>query len=119
MVIGYKRVYEPASPEDGTRVLVDRLWPRGFTKERLAALWWPELAPSPELRKWYNHEPQRWDEFRARYTAELCFRREAVMKLLALAQKGPVTLLTATREVERSAAVVLRDHLLDLERQVR
>lgn len=119
MVIHCKRVYEPAAPEDGTRVLVDRLWPRGITKERLAALWWPELAPPPELRKWYNHEPQRWHEFRARYTAELVSRRETVIKLLALAEKGPVTLLTATREVERSAAVVLRDHLLDLEKQIR
>lgn len=65
MVIHCKRVYEPLAPEDGTRVLVDRLWPRGVSEKRLAALWWPELAPSPPLRKWYNHDPQRWEEFRA------------------------------------------------------
>lgn len=119
MVIHCKRVYEPVAPEDGTRILVDRLWPRGFTKERLAALWWPELAPSPQLRKWYRHDPQRWEEFRARYRAELASRRDAVVKLLTLAQEGPVTLLTATREIQRSATAVLRDYLLDLEKEVR
>jgi uncharacterized protein YeaO (DUF488 family) len=108
-----KRAYEPASPEDGTRVLVERLWPRGVSKAE-AALddWAKEIAPSPELRKWYAHEDARWPEFRRRYLAELAGQEVAVEALRAKARAGRLTLVLAAQDVEHSSAAVLRDVLL-------
>ena len=101
------RVYEDLSPDDGRRVLVDRLWPRGFRKDDpRVGIWLKEVAPSKELRAWYNHQPERFDEFTARYEKELQ-GSEAFDELRMLAKQGVVTLVTATREVQRSHAAVL------------
>lgn len=111
--IQIKRVYEPASPEDGWRVLVDRLWPRGMTKERAQAdLWLKEAAPSTELRLWFGHDPAKWDEFMRRYRAELDAQPEAVAALLAAAARGRLTLLYSARDETRNQAVALREYLL-------
>jgi uncharacterized protein YeaO (DUF488 family) len=105
-----RRVYEDAEPQDGTRVLVDRLWPRGLRKDA-AHLdeWAKDVAPSSELRKWYAHDPAKFAEFCRRYTAELATGapRAALEHLATLAAAGPVTLLTATRDAPHSEAAVL------------
>ncbi|WP_449063146.1 DUF488 domain-containing protein [Planomonospora algeriensis] len=109
-----RRVYDDPSPEDGTRVLVDRIWPRGLSKEA-AALdgWLKEVAPSGELRTWYGHVPERFGEFRERYLGELAGpdRRAALERLRGLLRDGAVTLLTATRDAEHSHAAVLAELL--------
>lgn len=110
--IRLKRVYEAPSAEDGTRVLIDRLWPRGLSKDSAALDDWPkDVAPSNELRRWYGHAPERWPEFRARYTAELEQTGEALERLLKLCRQGRVTLLFAARDAERANAVVLKEVL--------
>lgn len=109
------RVYDDAA--GGYRVLVDRLWPRGFTKERLALdEWAKELAPSPELRRWYGHHVERFTEFARRYRAELRSpaAREELSRLAGIARTQPMTLLTATKDVDRSSARILADTLLPL-----
>lgn len=112
--IRLKRIYEPAEASDGARVLVDRLWPRGVTKERAAlTAWCKEVAPSTELRRWFGHAPSRWPAFRQKYRAELARKPEALAALRALARQGPVTLLFAARDEARNEAVVLRDVLLE------
>jgi uncharacterized protein YeaO (DUF488 family) len=111
-MIRLKRVYEPPSAGDGWRVLVDRLWPRGLTKEQAALdVWAKEIAPSDALRRWFGHEPGKWDEFRKRYFAELDGHPEAVGRLLRPAAGGPITLLFAARDAERNNAVALREYL--------
>lgn len=109
-----RRAYEGRQRGDGARVLVDRLWPRGLSRER-AELdeWCKDVAPSPELRKWYGHDPQRYAEFRRRYRAELRepVRADALDHLRALARRRNLTLLTATKSPEISEAEVLRDVL--------
>ena len=111
--IHLKRAYEPASPDDGTRILVERLWPRGVNKAEAAlAAWDRDIAPSPELRKWYGHDPARWEEFRARYRSELEAHAPDLERLRALARSGPLTLVFAARDPERSSAAVLRELLL-------
>lgn len=103
-----KRIYEPAAPEDGYRILVERLWPRGLTKERARVdLWAKEAAPSPELRRWFGHEPQKWDEFKARYLAELATQPEVLEELLAKIRSGPVTLVYAASDPEHNSALIL------------
>ena len=105
-----KRVYEAPGPDDGTRVLVDRIWPRGLSKERAALdLWLKAVAPSTDLRRWYGHDPARFDEFARRYKAGLATpeRSDALKRLRELTSAGSVTLLTATGDVERSQAAVL------------
>ncbi|GAA0714588.1 DUF488 family protein [Dactylosporangium roseum] len=108
--ITYRRIYEESSPEDGRRVLVDRVWPRGLRKED-AHLdeWLRDVAPSTELRRWYGHEPSRFAEFRRRYLTELRepARREAVDHLRDIAGRDKLTLLTATHDVDHSQAAVL------------
>jgi len=108
--ITYRRIYEESSPQDGRRVLVDRIWPRGMRKED-AHLdeWLREVAPSTELRRWYSHEPSRFAEFRRRYLIELrgTAQRPAVDHLRDIANHDKLTLLTATRDVEHSEAAVL------------
>ena len=110
--VALKRAYEPAAAEDGQRVLVDRLWPRGVTKERLQLdAWLRDLAPSTELRKWFNHDPERWTEFQRRYREELhTSERVALLDdLRARMQVGLVTLVYGARDTEHNAALVLRD----------
>jgi uncharacterized protein YeaO (DUF488 family) len=109
-----KRVYEaPApAPGDGRRVLVDRVWPRGLRKERLAdALWLKEIAPSTALRQWFGHRPERWTEFRKRYARELNANPQAVAQLRALMKRGTVTLLYGARDTEHNQAVALARYL--------
>lgn len=111
------RIYEDPSADDGTRILVDRLWPRGVSKEA-ARLddWCKEVAPSDELRRWYGHDPERFEEFAARYRGELAEgeQAEALARIAARAEAGTVTLLTATKEPEISQAAVLKSALDDL-----
>ena len=115
--IRVRRVYEESSPADGVRVLVDRVWPRGLRKDaaRLDE-WAKDVAPSTELRTWYRHDPAKFDEFSRRYAAELDEpkAREALIRLRALAADRPVTLLTATKEVDLSQATVLAGLLREM-----
>lgn len=107
-----KRVYEPPSDADGFRVLVDRLWPRGLSKATVAVdLWLRDVAPSSELRKWFNHDPARWTEFRRRYAAELDCAPAGVDLLLAWARKGPLTLLYGAQNETSNNAVALSLYL--------
>jgi uncharacterized protein YeaO (DUF488 family) len=107
-----KRAYEAASPDDGRRVLVDRLWPCGVSKEKAAVdLWLKEVAPSTALRQWFGHDPKRWDEFRRRYRAELDANDEAVAQLRDVIRKGRTTLVYGARDEAHNDAVVLADYL--------
>ncbi len=107
-----KRAYEAASPDDGRRVLVDRLWPRGVNKEKAAVdLWLKEVAPSTALRQWFGHDPKRWDEFRRRYRAELDPNDEAVEQLRDVIRKGRTTLVYGARDEAHNDAVVRADYL--------
>lgn len=108
-----KRAYDPPDPADGTRVLVDRLWPRGVSKaEASIDHWAKDLAPSAELRTWFSHDPARFEELERRYVAELRSHRAALAELRALAHKGTVTLVYAARDEAHNDAVVLRKLLL-------
>ncbi|MEU8199142.1 DUF488 family protein [Microbispora amethystogenes] len=112
--VTYRRIYEESSPEDGRRVLVDRVWPRGMRKADVRIdEWLRDVAPSTELRRWYGHEPGRFAEFRRRYLTELRepARRQAVDHLRDIAGHDRLTLLTATRDVEHSQAAVLAEWL--------
>jgi uncharacterized protein YeaO (DUF488 family) len=109
-----RRVYDDPSPEDGARVLVDRIWPRGLAKATARIdEWVTTVAPSTGLRRWYGHDPDRFEEFRRRYQAELAEpeRQAAVRHLRELARSGRLTLLTATRDIDHSQAAVLVDRL--------
>jgi len=109
MTLRLKRVYEPACDEDGIRILVDRLWPRGVSKDEAAlAEWMKDVAPSAALRQWFGHEPARWDEFRKRYRAELK-DNPAVETLREMARKGTVTLVYSARDEQHNQAVVLAE----------
>jgi uncharacterized protein YeaO (DUF488 family) len=105
-----KRAYDPAGPEDGTRILVDRLWPRGLSRDEAKVdHWLKDVAPSTELRRWFGHDPAKWTEFRRRYEAELA-GNPALEELRALIRRDRhVTLLFGARDVEHNNAVVLRD----------
>ena len=112
MAIRVKRVYEPASPDDGYRVLVDRVWPRGVTKEAAAVDEWArELAPSKELRKWFAHKPERFEEFRRRYREELSAHEAEINALGDRGRKTTVTLLFGARDTEHNNAVVLAERV--------
>lgn len=111
VVVMLKRAYEPVSRRDGWRVLVERLWPRGISKQALALdEWLKELAPSSELRKWFGHDPERWTEFSRRYRQELQEPERAALleQLRERAAAGPVTLVFAARDTEHNSAVVVR-----------
>jgi uncharacterized protein YeaO (DUF488 family) len=111
-MVNLKRAYEKPSPQDGFRVLVERLWPRGLKKEALALdLWLKDIAPSTELRKWFGHDPARWQEFCRRFWAELADRPAAVQLLRQKVQAGPVTLVYGSRDEEHNAAVALKEFL--------
>jgi uncharacterized protein YeaO (DUF488 family) len=108
-MIGVKRVYDKPSPKDGLRVLVDRLWPRGLTKDRAAVdLWLKDVAPSVELRKWFEHDPAKWDQFQARYRKELSKQKDGLKLLKAKAKEHTVTLVYGARDEEHNGALVLK-----------
>ncbi len=109
-MIRLKRAYEPAAASDGRRILVDRLWPRGVSKQRLAIdEWMKEVSPSSELRRWFNHDPDRWLEFRRRYKRELRGHAERIEQLARWAARRRVTLIFGARDETRNEAVVLAD----------
>ncbi|MHB8066725.1 MAG: DUF488 domain-containing protein [Desulfobaccales bacterium] len=115
-MIKLKRVYLPPAPDDGLRVLVERLWPRGFTKERAALdVWLKEVAPSPELRRWFGHDPAKWPEFRRRYWQELAAKKRETDFLQQEGRKGIVTLVYAARDEEHNAALALKQFLEEKE----
>jgi len=112
--IRIKRIYEPASKEDGTRILVDRLWPRGITKEEAELDQWnQEITPSGRLRAWFGHDSERWAEFSHRYRAELAGHADALEKLRRQAREGPITLVYAAKDMRHTHAIVLRNVLLN------
>jgi uncharacterized protein YeaO (DUF488 family) len=113
--IKLKWVYEPPAAEDGKRILVDRLWPRGMSKEKLDIVYWAKnVSPSNDLRKWYGHDPAKWEEFRDRYFAELSANPDGVRELLAYLKEGPVSFLYSSKEHRINNAVALRDYLAAL-----
>lgn len=117
LMIKTKRVYDPPEPEDGARFLIDRLWPRGIKKDALNLnSWLKDITPSNQLRIWFGHEPEKWDEFRKRYFAELDSRTEAVRLLIESASHDNVTLLYSAKDTSHNNAIVLKEYL---EKQVK
>jgi uncharacterized protein YeaO (DUF488 family) len=115
MTIKIKRAYESPGDSDGCRILVDRLWPRGISKEKAKVDFWPkELAPSTELRRWYGHDPEKWSEFKSRYAAELNGNPEPVNKLLKYVRKGKVTFVYSSKEQRLNNAVALKEYVESL-----
>jgi uncharacterized protein YeaO (DUF488 family) len=111
-MIKLKRVYEEPAKADGERILVERLWTRGLSKERAkVSLWLKEIAPSPELRKWFGHDPDKWNEFRSRYTKELKGKKELTELLKRKAREGMITLVYAARDEEHNSALILKQFL--------
>ena len=109
-MVKIKRVYDPASREDGKRILIDRLWPRGIKKEEAKIdEWMKEIAPTADLRKWFSHDPAKWPEFRKRYINELKGKSDLVERLRSEATEGTITLLFAAKDAERTNAVVLKE----------
>ena len=112
MKLAIKRVYEEPDKDDGIRILIDRLWPRGLSKEKAHVdLWLKEIAPSTELRKWFAHDPAKWAEFKTRYRAELKHNSEQLAVLKQAIAKGPVTLLYGAKDEQRNDAIVLQELL--------
>jgi uncharacterized protein YeaO (DUF488 family) len=112
MKITIKRVYEEPSGEDGKRILIDRLWPRGLTKEKAKInLWLKDIAPSTELRQWFGHDPIKWQEFKKRYVAEVKKNNQIVSQLEEELKKGKVTIVYAAKDEEHNDAVVLKEYL--------
>ncbi|HEY6475167.1 MAG TPA: DUF488 family protein [Polyangia bacterium] len=110
-MIRIKRTYDPPDPADGLRFLVERLWPRGLKKDKLAAEWVKEVAPSTALRLWFGHRVDRWEEFQRRYRAELDERPDVWRPLRQAGRRGTVTLLYSAHDVDHNSALVLRDYL--------
>jgi uncharacterized protein YeaO (DUF488 family) len=111
-MISLKRAYEKPSPSDGCRILVERLWPRGLAKQDVKIDLWPkEAAPSTELRRWFNHEPDKWAEFKRRYVRELGARRESLEPMLERVRGGRVTFVFASRESQFNNAVALKEYV--------
>lgn len=112
-MIKIKRVYEPPAQEDGFRVLIDRLWPRGLTKEKAKLnQWMKEVAPSDELRKWFSHDPEKWEEFKKKYSKELDGKQVLLEKIKQLEkEQKTVTLLYSAKDTERNNAVALKEIL--------
>lgn len=107
-----KRAYDPVSKTDGTRILVERLWPRGLSKAKVHVdAWCKEAGPSTDLRKWFSHDPEKWTEFRRRYSRELDTRPEAWRPILSKGRRGTVTLVYSSHDAEHNNAVALRDYL--------
>ncbi|OGU70168.1 MAG: hypothetical protein A2V93_03810 [Ignavibacteria bacterium RBG_16_34_14] len=110
--IHIKRIYEPASPRDGYRVLVDRLWPRGIKKEDASInLWLKEIGPSSELRKWFSHDPEKWKAFRMKYFKELDGKKELIESLIKNAKKQKLTLLYSAKEERFNNAAALKEYI--------
>ena len=119
-MIQIKRSYEPPAREDGVRILVERLWPRGMKKEALHAdAWLKDVAPSTELRQWFGHRTERWGEFRRRYRKELSANADTWARLLDASGRGTVTLLYSAHDTEHNGARVLRDYLAERSRRSR
>lgn len=113
-----KRVYDPIDEDDGVRVLVDRVWPRGVTKKDLRAdQWLRDVAPSDSLRKWFNHDPAKWEEFKLRYVAELEGKPSILRYLLDLANEKGLVLLFSARDLRFNQAVALQGYLLSLDKE--
>ena len=111
-MINLKRAYEPAAKTDGERILVERLWPRGVSKDRAKIdLWLKDVAPSTELRKWFGHDPERWQQFRRRYAAELKEKVDVIKMLKQKAKKGRVTFVYAAHDEEHNGALALKEFL--------
>ncbi len=111
-MISIKRVYEPPEEGDGFRVLVDRLWPRGVSKEKAGiGLWMKEIGPSDALRRWFGHDPARWEQVRKRYEKELDGKKELLSELAGKAGKGRLTLVYGAKDTEHNQAVVLKEYL--------
>jgi len=111
-MIKIKRIYDAPTPDDGIRILVDRLWPRGVSKEKAKVdLWLREIAPSNELRKWYGHDPKKWAEFRKRYFSDLHTKRELVNQIVQKTKEGDVTLLYSSKEEKINNAVALKEYI--------
>ena len=112
MKLTIKRVYDEPDKDDGTRILIDRLWPRGLSKEKARVdLWLKEIAPSTELRTWFAHDPAKWTEFKTRYRAELKHNSEQLTVLKQAIAKGPVTLLYGAKDEQHNDAIVLQELL--------
>jgi uncharacterized protein YeaO (DUF488 family) len=110
--IQLKRAFDPASKKDGYRVLVDRIWPRGLRKEEVRIdEWMKDIAPSTELRKWFGHDPVKWEAFRRRYFVELSHRADLVKGLAEVARRGPLTLVYSAKDERHNNAVALREFL--------
>jgi uncharacterized protein YeaO (DUF488 family) len=110
MTVKIKRIYEVPDVEDGTRILVDRLWPRGVKKEDARIdLWLKDIGPSSDLRKWFGHDPKRWPQFRAKYIQELGFTNGDLLVIIRAATEGPVTLIYAAGDESRNQAVILQE----------
>jgi uncharacterized protein YeaO (DUF488 family) len=110
--IALKRAYDPPAPDDGRRVLVDRIWPRGIARNDLRIdAWLKELAPSAGLRKWFGHDPKKWEEFKERYARELDERPDALAELVGMAKAGRLTLVFGARDTEHNNAVALMEYL--------
>ena len=111
-MIKLKRAYDKPARQDGLRILVERLWPRGVSKEKAAVdLWLKDLAPSTELRKWFNHDPEKWNEFRKRYWSELSEKGDLLTLLKHRTAEGNVTFVFAASDEERNSAVALKEYL--------
>ena len=111
--VNLKRAYEPPTDDDGTRILIDRLWPRGITKKRAAIdQWMKDISPSTDLRKWFGHDPDRWDEFRRRYAQEVHKNSDLLDQLRSLARHGPITLVYSAHDEKHNDAVELRKLIL-------
>jgi uncharacterized protein YeaO (DUF488 family) len=111
-VIQIKRVYDPSAQEDGARILVERLWPRGMKKDALHMDgWYKNLAPSDDLRRWFSHDPAKWKEFQRRYRAELADNPAACQPLLDAAKQGNITLLYSAHDTEHNNAIALKSYL--------
>lgn len=116
-MIKLKRAYEKPSRDDGERILVERLWPRGLTKEKAAVdLWLKDVAPSAELRKWFGHDPDKWDQFQKRYWKELKESAEAVKLLKQKGKQGTITLVYAAKDEEHNGALALKQFLVGRKR---
>jgi uncharacterized protein YeaO (DUF488 family) len=112
-MIKIKRIYDPPAKEDGFRILVDRLWPRGLGKEKAKIdLWLKEIAPSDQLRKWYGHDPKKWTQFRKKYSNELKDKDELVNRIAGKVKEGTITFLYSSKEEKHNNAVALKEYIL-------
>lgn len=112
MAIKVKRIYDKVSSEDGVRILVDRLWPRGVSKKVASVdIWVKDIAPSNELRKWFNHDPEKWEEFKSRYFSELDHKSELVKEILSHAKKGALTFVFSAKEEKYNNAEAFKEYL--------